>query len=202
YRLRAVPFSETVRRYIETLRFYIQGQSPASWADRMPLKRRHARRGTFCAAGLLLALASCSGDASSPDREASNEPGAITGELVVYVADYEDGTSSTSYFLRDATGQERHLHFSTQPDLAPGTNIRVWGGQTGETIEVVKYTVATKPNVESLGSQSTPLIGVTRQPPRILCSVLVTLNGGAIPQNLGLGNLETQFHTGSTSVNA
>src|SRR6185295_7233402 len=46
------------------------------------------------------------------------------------------------------------------------------------------------------------LINPTPQPPVVFCSVLVTINGAAVPNNLGIDQTEQQFHVGPTSVNA
>ncbi len=53
---------------------------------------------------LLAALASCSSGASAPETIEEREPGAISGELAVYIADFDDGTTETRYMLRDAAG--------------------------------------------------------------------------------------------------
>src|SRR5262245_57565994 len=87
---------------------------------------------------VLTGLASCSARSSEPteDRE---PPGAITGELAVYIADFDDGTTETRYMLRDAAGNEKRLQFVTAPDLEPGTRLHVWGQEADDAIRVVHY---------------------------------------------------------------
>ena len=75
----------------------------------------------FCAAAIALtsALVSCSGPV--PEREpVLDEPGSVQGELAIYIATFDDGTSDTSYYLRDAAGSERRLRFADAPDLTTG----------------------------------------------------------------------------------
>src|SRR5262249_37312756 len=81
-------------------------------------------------AGGLLALASCSSE-SMPQPEAldTDEPGALQGELAVYLADFDDGTSETRYFLRDANGVEQRLAVTGELDAAPGRKLKIWGKQ-------------------------------------------------------------------------
>src|SRR5258705_1496356 len=49
----------------------------------------------FSAAGVIACLASCSG----PPKEIEDD-GAIQGELAMYVATFDDGTTETNYTLR------------------------------------------------------------------------------------------------------
>ena len=98
----------------------------------------------FSVAGVVIALVSCSaGSTSQPEIVEIDEPGSVSGELAVYVADYEDGTSETSYFLRDSAGNERRLAFETAPaDVTPGARIKVWGVDDGETLKVTNIKLA------------------------------------------------------------
>src|SRR5262245_6450560 len=103
----------------------------------------------FSAAGVLACFAACSG----PPKEIEDE-GAIHGELAMYVATFDDGTTETNYALRTASGEERRLLFHTAPDITPGAKLAVWGTQAGDAIEVSKFSLA------SDGEQGLPLIGV------------------------------------------
>src|SRR5438105_4353012 len=96
----------------------------------------------FSIAGVLVALLSCSSGSTLPEAVEDNEPGAISGELTVYIADFDDGTSETRFMLRNAEGIERKLVFDREPDLEPGAKIHVWGDEANDAINVVKYKIA------------------------------------------------------------
>src|SRR4051794_13209122 len=95
--------------------------------------RRHCPRsipGIFAALlplVTLAALGACAGDA--PATEQNELPplpaGAVRGELVVYTATYDDGTSDEQYFLRlgETASSERRLLFDEEPaaSLIAGT---------------------------------------------------------------------------------
>src|SRR5262249_29007931 len=98
----------------------------------------------FSIAGIVVALGSCSSGATQPEPAEVDEPGSVSGELAVYIADYDDGTTETSYFLRDATGSERRLHFDTEPDITPGERVKVWGTEGVDALEVKQIKVAAK----------------------------------------------------------
>src|SRR5215510_8302649 len=112
----------------------------------------------FSAAGVLVCMASC----SSPPKEIEDE-GAIQGELAMYVATFDDGTTETNYALRVADGNERRLLFHTAPDIAPGSRLAVWGDAAGDALEVSKFRVVA--DLET----SLPLIGVPPATPRKMC---------------------------------
>src|SRR5260370_9366315 len=136
----------------------------------------------FSIAGVFVALASCSSGSTETVPVDNDEPGSVRGELAVYIADYDDGTTETSYFLRDAVGAERRLHFAEPPDIAPGETVKVWGSELPDALEVVKIKVAAK--IESqgnIGSQSQELIGRPPRAPRVICPVAVSVNGGTPP---------------------
>jgi hypothetical protein len=154
-------------------------------------------------AGVLALLASCAGHpAGENDVMEVDEPGSVSGKLAVYVADYADGTTETRYFLRSPSGDERRLVFQDHPTLEPGARLRVWGAETSDEISVARFKVLGESSTGDIGSQSSALINPTPQPPTVFCSVLVTINGGAVPNNLGIDQTEQQFHVGPTSVNA
>ncbi len=147
---------------------------------------------------LLVAAASCSSGSTQPSEE--GDPGAIQGELVVYVADYEDH-SETRYFLRDARGTRRRLAFHGSPPVAPGAQIRVWGAETAGTVQVTSFKViAPSLDPRGIGSLSSSLIGVDAEAPRKFCAVLVDLGNGL--GSITAQTVSTQFFTGARSVNA
>jgi len=92
----------------------------------------------FSVAGILLSLGSCSSESIPAQLSIDDEPGAIAGELAVYVAKFDDGTAETRYFLKQRDGAERRLHFSVEPDITPGAHLKVWGIGRADSIEVVE----------------------------------------------------------------
>src|SRR5689334_15905195 len=154
----------------------------------------------FSAAGVLVALASCSSNGFTPEPIEDVEPGAISGELAVYIADFDDGTTETRYMLKDAAGVETKLHFSAEPKVEPGSRIHVWGGPTGDGIRVDQYRVATRAGAD-LESQAQPKIGTTPQPARDVCPALVNISGGS-STTITVASIDAQFHTGAKSINA
>ena len=154
----------------------------------------------MAAVALASALAACSGPVPEP---VNDEPGSIQGELASYIATFDDGTSDTSYFLRDAAGSERRLRFATAPDLPTGARISVKGLETAEALEVTSYhlvTSASDPSGE-LGTISSPLVGVEAAAPRKFCVAMVDLGGG-LGTKLTEESINQQFFEGPTSVNA
>src|SRR5215831_13382586 len=85
---------------------------------------------TFLAGG----LASCTPQPTGSSLE--EDPSAIKGEFVTYVADFEDGHSETWHALRPANGPEIRLDFDTPPNIATGLQVRVRGELTGQHLRV------------------------------------------------------------------
>src|SRR5438445_4188811 len=104
----------------------------------MIVRRSRAWWQQFSAAGVLAALASCSSGSTLPEPVEDNDPGSISGELVVYIATNEDGTGETQYMLRNEAGDERRLLFDTEPEVEPGAKVHVWGQANGEALSVTK----------------------------------------------------------------
>jgi len=157
----------------------------------------------FSAAGVLLALASCSSEAVQRQEPMENdEPGAIQGELSVQIADFDDGTSETRYFLRNAEGVEQRLAVSGEMDASPGKKLRVWGQKRGDILHVAKYKVVNESAGEGIGSQAqkSELIDAAVRPGRVLCAALVNIDGGVAKTSLQA--VKTSFHEGAGSVNA
>ena len=158
--------------------------------------------GRLSSVGVLVALVSCAGrPGSDGDVSEIDEPGSLSGKLAIYIADYADGASETRYFLRMPSGEERRLVFQEHPTVDPGAKVRVWGAETADALAVSRFQVISG-STDGIGSQSSALIKPPPQAPRIFCSVLVTINNGAVPSTLGIAQTETQFHVGPTSVNA
>jgi hypothetical protein len=132
-------------------------------------------------AGVVVALGSCSSGATQPEPAEVDEPGAISGALAVYIADYEDGTSETSYFLRDASGAERRLRFDAEPDITPGENVKVWGADGFDALQVTKIKVAAKVDPQGELGSGPPRSSGTARTPRVLCPIMMFVNGGTPP---------------------
>jgi MYXO-CTERM domain-containing protein len=155
----------------------------------------------FSAAGILFSLGSCSSESIPPQLPIDDEPGALAGELVVHIANYDDGTAETRYFLKQRDGAERRLHFSVEPDVTPGVHLKVWGNDRADRIEVTQYKVVDGAFADDgIGSQAQPLVDATAKPSRVMCAALVNLNGGTAKSTLA--TIKTQFHTGTGSANA
>ena len=135
----------------------------------------------FSAAGVLVSLASCSSESIAPSHPFENdEPGSLSGEFNVHIADYDDGTTETRYFLKVAEGDERRLHFSAEPDVTPGARVKVWGSQRADKLEVTKYRLASPLSTEGIGSQvqRSEIVDATVKPGRVLCAALINIDGG------------------------
>jgi hypothetical protein len=162
------------------------------------------------AIGLAILLAACSGESSTPAPAVeADEPGTIRGELAVYIATFDDGTTETRYFLRDANGDEKRLVLGADLaakgasfDLPSGTKLKVWGSAGADEIDVTSFQIAA-PAVDpgqDIGSQSSALVGVTPVAPRKMCVFLVDLGGGL--GTITADTVSAAFFTGSKSVNA
>lgn len=123
-----------------------------------------------------LAQAGCSSDTlDADDEQPSDQPGQgqhYSGTLVVHVLDFQDH-SKTEYFLRSGEA-ELHLHFATDPDLAPGVSLEVWGSRDEDGLRVDDYRLV-RDELAQLGQE---LIGAPAFPPRSFAFVLVDIGGG------------------------
>ncbi|HKQ70830.1 MAG TPA: hypothetical protein VJT73_15895 [Polyangiaceae bacterium] len=165
-------------------------------------------------ASSLVALAACSSSEPGAGFEQAledDEPGAIAGEFVSYIADYEDGTTETQHFLRREDGTERRLYFQVEPEIAPGSRLRVWGSEKADSINVSKYKMPKfQPEPVGVASQRAALIGAEASVPKKFCTVIVGLNGATVPTtcaNNGTNcvtetNADQVFYSGPRSVNA
>jgi len=81
-------------------------------------------------------LFGCSPGNGSGGPAIETDPGALTGELVTYVADYKDGHSEWWHALRTSEGHEVRLDFDTPPTAATGSQVRVHGETLGERLHV------------------------------------------------------------------
>ena len=135
-----------------------------------------ARSHVALAVGLAVGLAAASG-CSGTDIEDDDgvDDGSRRGELIIYQADdFDTGTSRTTYALRDALGGEQPLQFDSDPKLAPGTPVKVWGSATGDTLRVTSFR-RMPPRDTTIQSA---LIGAAPFAPRSFAFVLVDTGGG------------------------
>jgi hypothetical protein len=88
-------------------------------------------------------IAACGPVPDDNASSASNEPsieealnsGNMRGTIVVYQSRFDDGTGDKQYFLRNGKN-ETPLYFEKDPDLAPGTQVRVSGVAVGDGLKV------------------------------------------------------------------
>ncbi len=129
------------------------------------------------AALLACGLGAVSVPACGGELTATGDDGVLRGELAVYVADSLDGTSETSYYLRDAHGDEQRLYFTGEPALAPGTRVAVRGTPFADGIQVATVDAIgdTTSGAEVIRSS---LIGGAPYAKRSFALVLIDLGGG------------------------
>ncbi|HEX6244468.1 MAG TPA: hypothetical protein VFZ61_26300, partial [Polyangiales bacterium] len=100
--------------------------------------------------------------------------GLLAGTIVVYTVRFDE-TSETQYFLRRG-GQkddELRLYFKQDPDLRPGTSVRVAGTRADDGLRVDSFQVD-----DTLAGYSQPLINGTPYKPRTFAFVLVDTGSG------------------------
>jgi MYXO-CTERM domain-containing protein len=106
----------------------------------------HSAARRVCPAALLgLALLAGPGctETSSVDNPGDPPVGAVRGELSYNVASFDDGHSETDYFLH-VPGQAEpgiQLKFDSEPDVAGGTQLDVWGSPENGQLRVSHFEV-------------------------------------------------------------
>jgi MYXO-CTERM domain-containing protein len=117
-----------------------------------------------------LLAAGCTG---LPDgTQQGSDDGALRGELVTHILDFED-RSEMQHQLRLPNGELRPLLFSGEPELAPGSTLKVWGQAAGGSFVVSRFE-REAPTVEAHRSA---LIMGKPKPTRRWAFVLVNFNG-------------------------
>ncbi|HXI54486.1 MAG TPA: hypothetical protein VNO55_00375, partial [Polyangia bacterium] len=126
----------------------------------------------FTLLGAAVGISAC---ADPQAADSAGADGAIRGELVVYAIDQMDGASETQFFLRTEDGVEHRLLFELEPDLVPGTQLKVWGVPEADALRVtdVKSLEPTE-----LGRVSSALKTGTVYPARTFAFILVDTGGG------------------------
>ena len=145
------------------------------------------------------ALIACSGDnrhdaSLDPLSEAArDEPGTLRGHLAAQIADFDDGTTETRYFLRDAEGVSHRLMVRGIIDVAPGSPIKVWGTRRADgSIDLASY--------QAVFEAQSQAVDAAIPGPRTLCAGIVAVNTGT-PKTTPAAAANA-FHVGATSVNA
>jgi hypothetical protein len=167
----------------------------------MIIARPRNWRLVFSAAGILFSLGSCSSESILAELPVDDERGAIAGELVVYVANFDDGTAETRYFLKQRDGAERRLHFKVEPNVAARAHLNVWGIGRADRIDVTRYKLVEGPLAgDGDELEAPPLIDAALRLPRVMCVALVHVNRGT--GHSTLPTIKARFHTGPASANA
>lgn len=127
----------------------------------------------FTAACLFAAAAVVTGCGENRPQDGFDvEDGSLRGELAMYMA---DNSADAFYALRAPSGVERRLLFSGDVStLVPGTELKVWGTETPEGVQVASYRVISPPIVETTSALKA---GATF-PDRAFAFVLVDLGRG------------------------
>ena len=126
---------------------------------------RHRIRWGWRSASASIAVAAVVSCVARSDEEPVfvEEPGTTVGELVVRIADFEDGKTETMYALRNGQGEQR-LVFQSRPDVEPGARLKVWGHGDADGIVVDKFQAAPT-GAETIGTISSPITHPTPQTP-------------------------------------
>ncbi len=121
---------------------------------------------------LVLACAACGGPAS--DQPA----GALTGELVVHIFNAGEHTQLL-HVLRLPDGGQRQLRFAGEPELASGEQLRVFGADDGQVVQVSRFDVLeTAGDALDVEWQQHALIDGTQKPAKRWAFVLVDTGSG------------------------
>jgi hypothetical protein len=113
------------------------------------LKRigRQSDTGPFAVAALALITGACSDRNEATTAIANSATPSVRaqevheGQLVSYVADFEDGHSEHYYSLKVGEAPGVRLVFDSPPNLTAGSRLRVSGDTTGESLHVADYKV-------------------------------------------------------------
>ena len=127
--------------------------------------------------GLSVALgaiaSACAVEATEHDMRLEAASGALSGTVVVYTLDFEE-TSETQYFLRRGEAELR-LYFAQDPDLRPGTPLRVFGALKDDGMRVDRFEVDED---DALGVSAQSLINGMKYNARKFGFVLVDTGAG------------------------
>jgi MYXO-CTERM domain-containing protein len=128
------------------------------------------------------------------------DDGSVRGELIEFVARFDNGTSATSYFLR-VNGDERdqrELVLDKMPDLPPMTKVKVWGVERSRRI-VVNRMEPVEDVSRHFGTSQEPLINPVPLPATKLAMAVVDIGGGT---NIMPDELNKRLYTNANSTKA
>jgi MYXO-CTERM domain-containing protein len=128
------------------------------------------------------------GSVAAPD-------GSLRGALSVTISDDFDGRAETHFALRAPDGRERPLVFDVAPDLAPGSDVRVWGLARADGLHVTRVEPASPAG--GIARVTSALRSAPAYEPRSFAFVLVDLGGGV---NTTVGDVTDRLITGGDSI--
>ncbi len=137
---------------------------------------RSADASIFWPAVLSFVLA-CSSEAPVWDTADLPPPGATRGQLAVFVADLDNGTTEYQYFLR-VGDDERRLRFEQPPSLDPGAVVDVWARPNSDGELLVTRFETVKTAVATVDSVKQRLINGPAARPRKIAFVMVDIGAG------------------------
>jgi hypothetical protein len=147
-------------------------------------------------------MAACSGPMAGKDSLPELDDGSIRGELVDFVARFDDDTTLTTYFLR-VNGNERdqrELVLDKAPNLAPMAKVKVWGVERKGRIVVDRIEpVDPNDNIDTTSTWQQPLINPTPLPATKLAMAVVDVGGGT---NITPDELNKRLFTNADSTKA
>lgn len=152
-----------------------------------------------CATVLLSGLAVLFGCTDGGSFTGTHAGVSQVGEVVVAVADNEDGTTTNHYSLRMDGADEDHLQlsFAHDPRLAPGERVRVFGTFDGHGILQVIRLDALAPTPSEIESSRRALINSPPRMKRRVAFVLVDLGNGV---NLSAADAQERVFGANNSV--
>ena len=151
------------------------------------LRRSRFAPSRFALGAALLVALGCSGDPAEWALQAATPAQAVRGELVRYVAFYDEARGpagpAETYALRPlGTEEEVPIEFAAAPHLSAGALIDVWGERKAGTLVVDRFQVVENPR--AVESVQQPVIGGPPYRPRSFAFVLVDISNGAVPVGL------------------
>ena len=157
----------------------LAGDSERCSTARSPRMTARLRRYSMILGVLVAACGTGAEDSGSVSTNVTaNEDDPITaglrGTVVTFLSRFDDGTGDQTYFLRNAKG-DTQLFFEREPNLAPGTPIRVWGEPMKDGLRVGKFEFDSEPGV---GLASSALINGMKYKARTFGLALVDIGAG------------------------
>jgi MYXO-CTERM domain-containing protein len=144
-----------------------------------------------------MGMSACSSRGAPGESSLEVADGALRGEFIEQIATFDDGTSSSTYFLRVGGNDRdvRELVFAIAPDLLSQTQVKVWGtaGKDGRIV------VDRMEEVVSSDTAGQALIGAAPIPATKMAMAIVNTTTGATP-NVTADTLTQRLFTNPDSV--